>query len=146
VTAALATTDQRDGAFPMAEMKWRSFAKPGPDKAYVALVSYLPLKRYWMLPALVKNTLEIQAQLGRSKGLIGYSLLAQLLRLEFWTLSVWEDERALMEFVHGEPHSRVMEALRPYLGKTAFAQWKLEGSDVPPVWPDAMKRVQPDRP
>jgi len=127
------------------EMKWRSFAKPDPDKAYVALVSYLPLKRYWMLPAFLKNTLEIQAQLAHSKGLIGYSLLAQPLRLEFWTLSVWEDEPALMEFVRATPHSRVMEALRPYLGKTAFAQWKLAGSAVPPAWPDAIRRVQPDR-
>ena len=126
-------------------MKWRSFAKPDPDKAYVALVSYLPLKRYWMLPAFLKNTLEIQAQLAHSKGLIGYSLLAQPLRLEFWTLSVWEDEPALMEFVRATPHSRVMEALRPYLGKTAFAQWKLAGSAVPPAWPDAIRRVQPDR-
>ena len=129
----------------MPEMMWRSFATRDPVKAYVALVSYLPLKRYWMFPALFKNTLEIQSQLGRSKGLIGYSLLAQPLRLEFWTVSVWEDERTLMEFVQSTPHSRVMEALRRYLGKSAFAQWTLAGSDVPPAWPDAIRRVQPVR-
>jgi len=37
--------------------------------------------------------------LEESRGLIGYSLLAHLLEKRFWTLSLWEDEDALMDFV-----------------------------------------------
>jgi len=67
-------------------------------------------------------------------------MLAWPLRKEFWTLSVWEDHAALMEFVYHPPHARVMKALAPHMGKTRFVQWDVKGSDVPPPWQEALSR------
>ena len=47
-----------------------------------------------------------------------------------------------MDFVHKVPHGRVMTALAGDMGETRFARWKLKGSEVPPSWGDALKRLE----
>lgn len=117
--------------------KWKSLASADVDREYLALLSYLPLKRYRMIPRFIKYTSEIERQLSESRGLIGYSLQAQLLSRKFWTLSVWEDEKALMEFVVKSPHGPVMQSLLPHMAATKFTQWKIKGADMPPGWKEA---------
>ncbi|MGD1212080.1 MAG: DUF3291 domain-containing protein [Candidatus Acidiferrales bacterium] len=126
----------------MLPLPWKSFAAPRDDKEYVALLSFLPLKRYRTIPRFVRLTLETQKQLSKAKGLIGYSLLAELLSKRFWTLSVWEDQQSLMDFVREIPHSEIMQALAPHMDKTQFAQWKVSASDIPLKWSDARKRMR----
>jgi hypothetical protein len=36
----------------MAQTPWKAFAKPHPERDYVAVASYLPLKTFWALPHL----------------------------------------------------------------------------------------------
>jgi len=126
----------------MLPLPWKSFAALRDDKEYVALLSFLPLKRYRTIPRFVRLTLETQKQLSKAKGLIGYSLLAELLSKRFWTLSVWEDQQSLMDFVREIPHSEIMQALAPHMDKTQFAQWKVSASDIPLKWSDARKRMR----
>ena len=122
--------------------RWKSFAAPSaPDREYLALLSYLPLKSYLKIPRFIKYTSQIERQLAEARGLVGYSLQAQLLSRRFWTLSVWEDEPALMEFVYRLPHSEVMKSLAADMGQTKFTQWKIQGSALPPRWDDAKKRM-----
>ncbi len=82
-------------------MSWTAVAQPEPEREYLALVSYLPLRGIRKLPAFLRYSQEVRQQLARSRGLIGFSLRASagFLRRRFWTLSVWEDERALSDFV-----------------------------------------------
>jgi hypothetical protein len=83
----------------MPSLPWQTLATPEPDREYLALLTFLPLKHYRAVPKFFWLTLQTQRQLSQSKGLIGYSFLAQPLRRNFWTLSVWEDEESLMDFV-----------------------------------------------
>ena len=92
---------------------WKAFGTPDPNSDYLALLSYLPLKRYRTIPRFVGYSRHIQTQLGEARGLNGYSLRTNLLKCDFWTLSVWEREAALMEFIHKGFHSGVMVVLRP---------------------------------
>src|SRR5438093_7546381 len=64
-----------------------------------------------------------------------------LVRHRFWTLSIWEDERALTAFVGRDPHRVTMGILEPYMAETAFTRWTIRGSDVPPSWDEAMQRA-----
>ena len=121
--------------------KWKSFASADADREYLALLSFLPLKRYRMIPRFIKYTSEIERQLSESRGLVGYSLQAQLLSRQFWTLSVWEDEKALMEFVVKSPHGPVMQSLLPHMAATKFMQWKIKGAAIPPNWNEAKERM-----
>ena len=121
--------------------KWKSFASAVNDREYLALLSFLPLKSYRMIPRFIKYTAEIERQLSESSGLVGYSLQAQPLSLKFWTLSVWEGERALMEFVVRSPHGPVMQSLLPHMGATKFTRWAIKGAHLPPDWREAKKRM-----
>jgi hypothetical protein len=100
----------------------------------------LPLKRWPDLGAFLLYTWRIQGQLERTPGLLGYSLLARILQRQFWTLSVWEGEGALHQFVVENPHGRVMMALRAKMDPTRFVRWSIRGSEFPPHWREAFAR------
>ena len=85
---------------------------------------------------------DIESQLSESEGVLGYALLAHPLRGHYWTLSLWEDQKALMDFVRKAPHGETMEAMRPRLGETKFVQWQVRGSDLPLSWETALKQLE----
>jgi hypothetical protein len=85
-------------------------------------------------------TWRIQGQLRRTPGLLGYSLLAYILQKQFWTLSVWEGEAALQQFVVEPPHGQVMRALQEKMSQTRFVRWSMPGAEFPPRWPEALAR------
>jgi len=124
----------------MPTQPWKSFKPAEPEQRYVCLLSYLPLAKGRHVPRLLLYAMRIMAQLRRSRGLLGYSLRAQLMANEFWTLSAWEDEASLRDFVRAQPHGRAMTAMVPYMGKTRFTRWTITGSEVPPSWEDALRR------
>jgi hypothetical protein len=119
---------------------WQALGPLDRNREYLALLSYLPLRKFSKIPRFLQFTLQIHRQLGASSGAIGYSLRARLLSRKFWTLSVWENERALMNFVSNLPHLEVMKALAPHMGATKFTRWNVQGSAIPPNWDDAMRR------
>src|SRR6266567_1625196 len=119
---------------------WRSFRSPEPERVYVALLSFLPLKSFWGLPAFVRGTVGVMKQLAAAQGLIGYSLLARPMGKNFWTLSVWENEAALKTFVRNPPHVRIMASLTPQMREPKFVRWKVKGSELPLLWDDALRR------
>src|SRR5262249_49753142 len=119
---------------------WRCVRATDPHKEYLVLLSFLPLKRFWRVPAFLIYTLRIARQLQRSPGLIGYSLRAELLTGHFWTLSVWENESALQAFVRAAPHEETMRALLPYMGPTRFVRWTVPGAHLPVRWDEALRR------
>ena len=119
------------------DIPWRTLAAVQKDREYLALLSYLPLNRYSKIFAFMRFSGQINKQLRATPGAIGYSMRAKLFTRRFWTLSVWEDSMALMDFVAKVPHSESMKAMAPFMGKTKFAQWKVSGAAVPMRW---MKR------
>ena len=125
---------------------WKSSAQPDPDRDYLALATHLPLKRYLETPPFLRLVRRVQAQLGGTEGLVGYSLLAKPLRKEYWTLSLWDDEPALQAFVGTRPHLDVMSRLAGEMGQTQFGRWTMRGSDAPPNWKDALRRLQSAEP
>src|SRR5947208_3473430 len=98
----------------MVDRPWTTVADPAAVREYVALVSYLPLRRFRMIPRFLRYSGRVATQLEGTRGLVGFSLRAKILAREFYTLSVWEDERALDDFVRAEPHRGTMGAMRPH--------------------------------
>jgi heme-degrading monooxygenase HmoA len=124
---------------------WKSLQPIDASREYLALISYLPLKQYRKIPAFVRLAGQVRRQLGATPGVIGYSLQAEILRRRFWTLSLWESEAALMEFVQHAPHSEIMRDLAPHMGKTFYTTWKVQGRELPLDWGEARKRVPGER-
>jgi quinol monooxygenase YgiN len=119
---------------------WRTFGSPDPNSDCVALLSYLPLRSYWRVPAFFLYTAQVLKQLASAQGLLGYSVLARPLSKRFWTLSAWKDEAALRAFVQHTPHVRLMAALAPHMGETKFVRWTVKDSQLPVRWDDALRR------
>jgi hypothetical protein len=124
----------------MPAISWKSFGRAEPEQQYLVLLSFLPLKHGWRVPWFLFHTVRIMNQLKRSRGLLGYSLLAQPLAKRFWTLSVWEEESSLRGFVEAQPHVRTMAVMAPHMDKTKFVRWTVKGSEIPPHWDDALRR------
>jgi hypothetical protein len=121
---------------------WATFRQPEPDQEYLALLTELPLQGFRDLGAFLLYTWRVQAQLRRTPGLLGYSLRAHVLRREFWTLSVWEGDAALRQFVVASPHAQVMAALQGKMGQTRFVQWSIRGAEYPPQWREASAKQE----
>jgi hypothetical protein len=119
---------------------WKSFGRAEPDRQYLVLLSFLPLRHSWRVPWFLLHTVRIMNQLKGSTGLAGYSLFARPLAKSFWTLSVWEDESALSRFVRALPHAQTMNVMAAHMGKTNFIRWTVKGSEIPPGWDDALRR------
>jgi hypothetical protein len=126
----------------MPETPWKFYVeKPEAEREYLAQATYLPLKSFWSLIRFLKLTLAIQKQLESSPGLVGYSMMAKIFSHRFWTLSVWNDQKSLTDFVIKFPHVKAMKDLRGKMGQTRFAKWTIKGSDLPPKWDDACAKL-----
>ncbi|HEV1993579.1 MAG TPA: hypothetical protein VGR03_04545 [Candidatus Acidoferrum sp.] len=124
------------------DSQWKALAPAEKNREYLALLSYLPLKKYRAIPSFLRFSFQIQKQLRGTPGVIGYSLRAKVLSRNFWTLSVWEDEKALMDFVAQLPHGEAMKAMTPHMGPSKVTQWKVAGSALPLRWEEAIQRSQ----
>jgi hypothetical protein len=122
------------------DMPWTLLAPVDPSREFLVLLSYLPLRRYSKIPAFIRYSFQVQRQMRKTQGAIGYAMPAKVLSRNFWTLSVWEDDGALMEFVRATPHGEVTKSIAPHMGATKFTRWELQGSAVPPTGDGAMKR------
>ena len=121
---------------------WISVNPVDRQREYLALLTSLPLRRYRSIPRFMLYSFRVMRQLKRTPGLLGYSLLAELSRKQFWTLSVWEDDHALSEFVPRMPHGEVMLKLDGKMGHTGFWRWKVKGSELPLDWQKSLQRSQ----
>jgi len=119
----------------MPTVPWTSISPAVAGKDYLALISYLPLRHFLAVPKFFSYTLKTRRQLRTANGLIGYALDAKPFARKFWTLSVWEDQQSLNEFVRQMPHSAIMQGLAPHMGKSQFAQWRVAAGNCPWIGP-----------
>jgi Domain of unknown function (DUF3291) len=121
---------------------WFAIAAVEKDREYLALLSGLPLKSYRGFPRLVGFVVGAVQQMYGSRGAVGVTLCARFLTRTFWTLSAWQDEQALQDFVMKKPHLDAMKEMQPYMNAAHFLRWKVTGSDLPLRWVDAMRRFE----
>ena len=118
----------QSGGKAIVDRPWETIAAPDPNREYLALLSYLPLKSYRKTLDLTRRAGQVAGQLADTSGLIGFTFRAKILGHRFWTLSVWEDEDALMAFVGKDPHRGTMAALGSYMEDPRFTDGPSKGS------------------
>jgi hypothetical protein len=128
-------------AFIPPPQPWKAFGEPEAERDYLVLLTHLPVRRLPALPKFLRYVWRIRKQLERKPpGLVGYSLLAQPFSSNYWTLSAWEDQRALGGFVRESPHRDAMKELPETLSNFKTWRWSSTGSDLPPSWDEALER------
>ena len=105
--------------------------------ACLAMATFLELGSVWNLPRFEWYTLRVHRQLARTPGLVGYSFRAEF-PLRYWTISAWENGRALHGFVRAGTHRSVMAALPATMRRFRHTHWKVTGSGLPLAWADAL--------
>jgi heme-degrading monooxygenase HmoA len=126
--------------FPPAS-PWKLRAAVDPEREYIAFTSAFYLKSLLRVPAFVRRAMKIMKQADAAPGIVGWSLGQNLFKLEFYTLSVWQDSESLRHFVRDGDHlASLAEFEHDMRRKTIFVHYKLFGRDLPASWKDAFAR------
>jgi hypothetical protein len=96
----------------------------------VVSVTRLRVRRWRHIPAFVWYTFASQGQVVRAAGFCGGRLLIDAWRT-FWTLTAWEDERAMKTFRGAGAHARVMPRLFEWCDEAAYAHWTAPDGELP---------------
>src|SRR6266496_3268949 len=86
-----------------------------PGSGYLVMASHLPLKRISATVRFFRGVAAVRKQLAAADGLIGYTLRAKPLARDYRTLSVWQDDTALRQFMRTPPHVQLMTSLKPVM-------------------------------
>jgi predicted AlkP superfamily pyrophosphatase or phosphodiesterase len=119
---------------------WQWYADPEPDGVYLAMATFIELESMWSLPRFEWYTRRVHRQLGRTPGLIGYSFRGRF-PFRYWTLSAWENGRALSGFVKAGRHRTVMTGLLASTRDFGQVHWKVTGAELPLNWADGLQRM-----
>jgi hypothetical protein len=121
-------------------LAWRWYEEPDPEHEYLAMATVIELRSMWSLPRFQWHASRIHAQLARAPGLLGFTFKSQF-PLRYWTLSAWENGRALQRFVKGGSHLTVMSALQSSFTRFEHTHWKVSGREMPLRWADGLRRL-----
>jgi Domain of unknown function (DUF3291) len=121
---------------------WKTLGVLEADSEYLVLASSIPPKSISSTWAMFRGSRIVRQQLLTTDGVMGFALLAEPLRKNYATLSVWRDDEALNAFAGAHPHARLMAELAPSMNAPRFVRWTISGSDGIPSWAEALERLQ----
>jgi hypothetical protein len=105
-------------------------------------VTRLRVRRLQYMPAFLWYTFASQRQAKRATGFCGGRLLVDANRT-YWTLTAWQDERAMRAFRGSGAHAQVMPRLLNWCDEAAYAHWLAVDSEVPD-WMQAYEHLLHD--
>jgi hypothetical protein len=105
----------------------------------LASVTRLRVRSLLNLPAFLRMTFLVLRQTARAPGFLGGRLLVDNLHT-YWTLTAWENEKAMKAFRGSGAHARVMPMLVEWCDEAAYTHW-ITADDSLPEWPEAYNRL-----
>jgi hypothetical protein len=105
----------------------------------VASVTRLRVRSAFLLPIFLWKTFRAQRQVVRASGFVGGRLLVDVKRT-YWTMTVWENEKAMKAFRGSGAHAAVMPKLVDWCDEAAYTHWDAFNEAVP-EWPEAYDRL-----
>src|ERR1051326_2311197 len=100
----------------------------------------LRLRSVFRLPAAGWSMFQIVRQTTKAPGFLGGRLLRDA-HNTFWTLTMWENEKAMRAYRGAGPHKQVMPHLKTWCNEAAVAHWTQEDQSLP-EWPEAHRRLE----
>jgi hypothetical protein len=87
------------------------------------------------------DTKQVLAELPGQDGLLGYSFRIQVIGRMAWTLTVWRDYAALDAFVRSPAHRSAVLRSADTTQATKFLTYEAAVAELPPTWPNALRRL-----
>ncbi|MFI7068355.1 hypothetical protein ACIBL3_45730 [Kribbella sp. NPDC050124] len=126
----------------MPTLPWKSISKPPPGTVVLVMASRLDVRSFKDVPRFFLRSLAAWRQVLGTRGGVGASLIADLGKRRFWTLSAWQDKDALYAYAKTEPHQSIMVGLRPTMRESVFTFWETSVENLPISWSEAKRRIQ----
>lgn len=79
--------------------------------------------------------------LSESEGLVGYAARKQLIGPKVWTISVWESEDALQNFLRSKAHRNASRNGTIIPGSFRSSFFEVQASDLPVSWKTALAEL-----
>jgi hypothetical protein len=130
----------------MPGLPWKSSQPADLDGEYVAALSQFAWPTHFALANLLSLRARIRDHLGAAHGLLGYSIWSLLRRKRFYTLTVWEDEQALVNFADPIPQQTVGASYRPDEVPAWSIHWRITSDVYPPTWQEAFAKAAAEHP
>lgn len=105
----------------------------------IAAVTRLQLRSWRFLLPFAIHATRSQKQAVTSTGCFGV-VTRKTRGWAFWTLSVWESEASLREYLRASPHRDAMPRLFPWCDEAVTAHWSAESQQIP-SWEEATQRL-----
>ena len=120
---------------------WKQVATIDPEREYVAFTSRFFMKSPRRVLRFISRSGPIEKQVDAAPGVIGWSVGANLFKLEFYTLSAWQDAESLRRFAHEAEHGAVMQEFASEMRRESlFVHYSVRGRDLPLSWTEAVRR------
>ena len=118
--------------------KGEAFSSVSPDKQVVVGITHVTVKQesdlrdqFW------DNTFNVVDSLSNYQGYLGHKLRKDIMGNEGWTMTVWEEEPQMLEFVSGSDHTRAIGKSIAAVEKARFVRATVAFSEIPLSWEKA---------
>lgn len=125
----------------MPTLPWIPVDEPQPGTDAIVMASRFRVRGFRHVLPFFIDAMRVHAQVRRSAGALGVTLVAHPLRREFRTLSAWRDREALNAMVGSVPHRSVMVRQKAAMADSKFEFWTVPVTELPLRWEDADQRL-----
>lgn len=102
-------------------------------------VTRLRLRSLLYLPLFLIHAIPSFNQARKAAGNFGVQTRQETVKT-FWTLSVWEDEAAMRNYMMSGAHSQAMPKLIKWCDEASVAHWHQAGTEIP-TWQKAEEQM-----
>ena len=102
-------------------------------------VTRLRVRSLGYLPLFAWRTFQSMRETQRAPGFVGGKVLRDA-KNTFWTITAWEDERAMNAFRTSGAHRGAMPKLLDWCDEASVVHWNQETLELP-TWPEAHRRM-----
>lgn len=103
-------------------------------------VTRLRVRSWRFLPAFLFDAVRSARQAKVAQGILAVRLLRDA-HNTWWTITAWDDEASMRNFMRAKPHGPAMRKLLHWCDEAAVVHWTQPEAGLP-SWPDAHRRMQ----
>jgi hypothetical protein len=81
-----------------------------------------------------RYTFQIEQSLSQARGVVGHSVRKKIFAEEAWTMSAWEDEQSMNEFVRSGLHAEAAVKAGGAISRVEYARMRVRISQLPLSW------------
>ena len=115
-------------------LSWVPITEIEPDRESVVIATRFGVKSRGRMPQIFSAAETLISSFSATPGLVGYSLRANVLNSSLWTMSAWNSDLELRQFVGGPAHGLVMKQTVEWMESSRFVTSTSKGSELPTSW------------